>query len=110
MPGRPITTWEMYLLLAAFVVAIGIGNRILKRAEHYGWRNLGALFMRTIRQRAALVICVGLGLLAADWFIGGDIFSTRHYWYDAHRAGYLSLIATVMALIGVYHWISNPPP
>lgn len=64
--------------------------------------------MQTIRQRAALTICGGIALIAADYLVGEHLVRD-YYWRDNHEAGWIALTGVMVALTGIYHWIAGPP-
>lgn len=69
---------------------------------------IGKIIMRTIRHRAALVICLGAILVFADWRIF-DQMQADYYWRGAHKAGWIAFFGACTILIGIYHWITGPP-
>lgn len=67
--------------------------------------------MRTVRERAALVICGGLAVMALSIFVAAD----HNFWEGASRLekfldrGWVTMFGASLTLVGLYHWIAGPP-
>ncbi len=77
-------------------------------SHHHTLARAGANLMETVRKRAAAVICVGIMIVAADRLVIGDLVRRDHFWRDMHEDGWIALVGVAIALIGLYHWITEP--
>jgi hypothetical protein len=91
----------LFLAVAAVVVIVWLARR-------GGLRNWLDAAVNFARRRAALVICVGVALLALDWLVLGDLTERYYFWRDLHRDHWIALSAVAIALVGLYHWITLP--
>ena len=60
-----------------------------------------------LRQRCALVICIGLGILAASLLVNLRAGYEYRMWNNFVDDGWVSGFGAIMALIGIYHWIAR---
>ena len=106
--GRPIDTWQQWLLFYGAAALILGGIWWLAHLERNQYIRLWRVLMQTIRHRSALVICLGAALIFADWRIF-DQLQADYYWRGAHKAGWIAFFGACTMLIGIYHWITGPP-
>lgn len=72
---------------------------------------MGDRLMRKVRQRAALVICMGLGIIALNLTIlPAHPRWSRGFAGDVISDGWLMLFGAAISLVGIYKWISEDPP
>lgn len=105
-PPPPMSTATSFAWSAAglaLLAAIAFRERLAPTALR-AWRRT----LQTIRQRAALVICLGAALVLADRYVF-DGFEFDQYFTGLHNAGWIALFGGIVSLIGIYHWIAGPP-
>lgn len=102
------TSVEILAGSAAVAGAILAAILLFQAITRLGWRRFSGDIMQYIRQRAALVICVGAGIVAADWLVLGQL--TRHddFWHDLHRDHWIAMTGVAISLVGIFHWIARP--
>lgn len=69
---------------------------------------VGEWLMKNMKQRAALVICLGASLVLIDLMILDDMYSYETL-YALHEKGWLTFFGGIVMLVGIYHWIAGPP-
>lgn len=97
-------TLQTFLILTA----IAWSWWMVVHLDNKGWGAVGREIVDFAKRRAALVICIGILLLAVDWLILGDLTRGYDFWEELHADHWIALTAVAITLIGVYHWITLP--
>ena len=97
-----------YAATAALTAAIAIPLAIAVFRPKFIPR-LGAFIVKTVRQRAAFVICLGAAIVAADYLVFADLLRENSYFSSAHKASWIALAGVAVSLLGIYHWIGGSP-
>ena len=92
---------DLSIVLWSFgtLAIIAIGSHIYIRIEEDGLVNL-------LKKRAAAVICIGLGVLAAGIFLR-DSYAFGEGFADAARDGHVALFGAAVTLVGLFFWLSG---
>ncbi|PTR07889.1 MULTISPECIES: hypothetical protein [unclassified Novosphingobium] len=96
------------IAMGALVLGANVLNEATQDTIFRDPRRLFEVVMRTIKQRAALIICAGAALCLLDYtlFPGGYCGDYLPELHDTHMP---FLLGSFAILVGVYHWIAGPP-
>lgn len=102
---QPPSLWPPQREMTAMIGIAIIAATALILWKKPTWRSR---LMTTLRRRAALVICLGIGIVAASLTVAPNLFDS-YEWEDFIKGQWLTFIGSAIALIGIFHWISGPP-
>jgi hypothetical protein len=104
MMNTPISSAED---IAVVYVAAGVA---LTPLAMVAWPNFRSALMRTLRKRAALVICVGSAIAAASFLFGDPDKYPASLFDQMLGNGIIAGFGLALVLLGTYFWLAEVAP